>query len=59
VVEGAELLSVALDIGAPIEAVYVAPEGRSNPAVADVVNRVFASGVRVFDLAPGGHREDC
>ncbi len=52
-VEGAELLSVALDTGAPIEAVYVAPEGRSNPAVADVVNRVFATGVRVFDLAPG------
>jgi TrmH family RNA methyltransferase len=53
VVEGAELLSVALDSGALIEAVYVAPAGRSNQAVAQVVDRVFATGVRVFDLAPG------
>ena len=52
-VEGAELLSVALDSGALIEAVYVAPAGRSNQAVAEVVDRVFATGVRVFDLAPG------
>ncbi|MBF6556142.1 MAG: RNA methyltransferase [Acidimicrobiales bacterium] len=53
VVEGAELLSVAMDAGAPIEAAYVAPGGRSNPAVAGVVDRAFAAGVRVFDLAPG------
>jgi TrmH family RNA methyltransferase len=53
VVEGAELLSVALDAGAPIEAVYVAPEGRSNRVAAEVVDRAFARGVRVFDLAPG------
>jgi TrmH family RNA methyltransferase len=53
VVEGAELLSVALAAGNPIEAVYVAPEGRTNPSVAAVVDRVFATGVRVFDLAPG------
>lgn len=52
-VEGAELLSVALAAGIPIESVYVAPEGRSNPAVVAVVDRVFATGVRVFDLAPG------
>lgn len=52
-VEGAELLSVALAAGIPIESVYVAPEGRSNPSVAAVVDRVFATGVRVFDLAPG------
>ena len=53
VVEGAELLSVALAAGAPIEAVYVAPEGAGVPAVADVTDRVLASGGRVFDLAPG------
>jgi RNA methyltransferase, TrmH family len=53
VVEGAELLSVALATGVAIEAVYVAPAGRSNPAVADTVDRAFAAGVRVFDLAPG------
>jgi TrmH family RNA methyltransferase len=53
VVEGPELLSVAMDTGAPVEAVYVAPEGRATPAVADVVARAFDAGVRVFDLAPG------
>ncbi len=52
-VEGAELLAVAFEAGAQIESVYVAPEGRTNPAVAAVVDRVFDSGVRVFDLAPG------
>ncbi len=52
-VEGAELLSMALESGAPIEAVYVAPAGRTTPAVVDVVGRVFDTGVRVFDLAPG------
>ena len=52
-VEGAELLSMALDSGAPIESVYVAPEGRANPSVAAVVERVYATGVRIFDLAPG------
>ena len=53
VVEGAELLSVALDAGAAVESVYVAPEGRSNPAVAEVVARAYEGGTRVFDLAPG------
>jgi TrmH family RNA methyltransferase len=53
VVEGAELLSVALDAGARVESVYVAPEGRAADAVAAVVDRAFAEGVRVFDLAPG------
>jgi len=53
VVEGAELLSTALEAGTPIESVYVAPEGRANPAVAEVVEQVFSAGVRVFDLAPG------
>ncbi len=51
--EGPELLAVALDAGAPVEAVYVAPEGRANPGVAAVVDRAFDSGIRVFDLAPG------
>jgi TrmH family RNA methyltransferase len=53
VVEGAELVSMALESGTPIESVYVAPEGRSNPAVTVVVEQVFAAGGRVFDLAPG------
>ena len=53
VVEGAELLSVALAAGAPIEAVYVAPEGASAPAVVEVTQRILSQGGRVFDLAPG------
>ena len=52
-VEGAELVSMALESGAPIESVYVAPEGRGTPAVTAVVAQVLAAGGRVFDLAPG------
>ena len=51
--EGPELLSVALEAGAVVESVYVAPEGRTNPGVAAVVDRAFTSGIRVFDLEPG------
>lgn len=53
VVESAELLSVAMEAGTPIESVYLAPGGRSNPAVADAVDRAFGTGARIFDLAPG------
>jgi TrmH family RNA methyltransferase len=53
VVEGAELLSVALAAGASIEAVYVAPEGAAAPAVVNVTQRILSQGGRVFDLAPG------
>ncbi len=44
---------MALDAGATVEAVYVAPEGRTNEGVGTVVDRAFAAGVRVFDLDPG------
>jgi TrmH family RNA methyltransferase len=53
VVEGAELLSVAMAAGAGVEAVYVAPEGADVPVVVEVTDRVLADGGRVFDLAPG------
>jgi len=53
VVEGSELLSMALEAGAPIESVYVAPEGRANSSVAEVVERAYATGARIFDLGPG------
>jgi TrmH family RNA methyltransferase len=53
VVEGAELLSVAMAAGVDIEAVYVAPEGAGMPAVREVTSTVLAGGGRVFDLAPG------
>ncbi|MGH9189099.1 MAG: TrmH family RNA methyltransferase [Acidimicrobiales bacterium] len=48
VLEGAKLVAEALDGGAGIEAVYLAP-GASGP----VVDRVLGSGLRVFELAPG------
>ena len=44
---------MALDAGAAVESVYVAPEGRTNHSVATVVDRAFDAGVRVFDLGPG------
>ncbi len=53
VVEGAELLSVAMAAGAPVESVYVAPEGLDVPSVVEVTARVLEQGGRVFDLAPG------
>jgi TrmH family RNA methyltransferase len=53
VVEGAELLSVALDAGVAVESVYVAPEGRDNAAVTAVAARAFEVGSRVFDLESG------
>jgi TrmH family RNA methyltransferase len=53
VVEGAELLSVAIAAGHDVEAVYVAPEGGDVPAVVEVTSRVLETGGRVFDLAPG------
>ena len=53
VVEGAELLSVALDAGAPVESVYLAPDAGDNPSVAAAVARAFEAGSRVFDLGAG------
>jgi len=53
VVEGAELLSVAVAAGADVEAVYVDPAGADTPSVAAVTATVLAAGGRVFDLAPG------
>jgi TrmH family RNA methyltransferase len=53
VVEGAELLRCALDAGAPLESVYVAPEGDQDRAVQEVRHRAEQAGVRVFPLAAG------
>lgn len=52
-VEGAELLSTALDAGAVVEAVYLAPEGRPGGPEREVAERAHRAGARVFDLAPG------
>jgi TrmH family RNA methyltransferase len=47
------LLSTALDAGAAVEAVYVAPGGRAAAAAVRAVERAHTFGARVFDLAPG------
>ncbi|HUF33136.1 MAG TPA: RNA methyltransferase [Acidimicrobiales bacterium] len=50
VLEGAKLLSEALDAGAALEAVFVAPGATG---VDDVVQRAFDAGARVHHLEPG------
>lgn len=53
VLEGPELLAVALDAGAPVESVYLAPGARAAAGVAEAVDRAYEAGARIFDLAPG------
>ena len=48
VVEGAKVLSEALDAGVPVESVYLA-SGASD----EVASRAFDAGARIFELAPG------
>lgn len=48
VIEGTKLLREALDAGAPVEAVFVAP-GASDPSI----DRAHDAGLIVFELAPG------
>jgi TrmH family RNA methyltransferase len=49
VLEGAKLIGEALNAGAPVETVFVAPGGERDP----VVERAAAAGVRISRLAPG------
>ena len=51
VVEGANAITAALDAGAALEALYVAPG--ASAAESAVAERALGAGVRVFDLAPG------
>jgi TrmH family RNA methyltransferase len=53
VTEGAELLRCALEAGAPVESLYVAPAGDADPATQEVCRRATAVGARVFPLAAG------
>jgi TrmH family RNA methyltransferase len=53
VAEGAELIRCALDAGAPVESVYVSPEGGSDGPTQEVCRRASAAGARVFPLAAG------
>lgn len=53
VTEGAKVISVALDAGAAVEAIYCAPGARGLEGCAEVIERVHAGGGRVFDLDAG------
>jgi TrmH family RNA methyltransferase len=53
VAEGAELIRCALEAGAPLESVYVSPDGDHDGATQDVCRRVIAAGARVFPLGAG------
>jgi TrmH family RNA methyltransferase len=53
VAEGAELIRTALDVGTPVESVYVSPAGDDDPTTQEVCRRAAAAGARVFYLAPG------
>jgi TrmH family RNA methyltransferase len=53
VAEGAELLRTALDVGAPVESVYVSPAAGDDGAIQEICRRATAAGARVFPLAPG------
>ena len=53
VLEGPTLLREALDVGAPIEGVYVAPRPAGATDDGPEVAAAWARGLRVHDLAPG------
>ncbi|MEA2702859.1 MAG: methyltransferase, TrmH family [Actinomycetota bacterium] len=53
VVEGAKVLAEALDAGAPVESLYLAPGAEGSGAAGAVIERAVDAGVRVFDLGPG------
>lgn len=53
VVEGVKIVEAALQAGAPVEAVYHAPEAAESPAAVALVERALAAGARVFPLQRG------
>jgi TrmH family RNA methyltransferase len=53
VAEGAKLLLTALDGGAPLEGVYVAPEAEAHQLAVEVMARAAEAGVRVHRLGRG------
>jgi len=53
VAEGAKIVAAALDAGADIEGVYVAPEASRGHFATEVVDRARLAGIRVFALEAG------
>jgi RNA methyltransferase, TrmH family len=53
VAEGAKVLEAAVEAGAPLEAIFVAPDVESSGTAARVLEVAQRSGIRVYELAPG------
>ena len=53
VAEGARVLEAAVAAGAPIEALYVAPDVEASKSANSVVIAAHESGIRVYELATG------
>jgi TrmH family RNA methyltransferase len=53
VAEGLKVVQAALDAGAPVNTIFIAAEGATNPAVTELADEAFKRGARVFDLGPG------
>jgi len=53
VAEGAKVLEAAVAAGAPIEAIYVAPDVESSGTATRVLESAQRSGIRVYELAAG------
>ncbi len=51
--EGSKVISAALDVGAPMEALFYAPEATSDDRAGAVIEQALGAGVRVHQLAPG------
>ncbi|HEX6476418.1 MAG TPA: RNA methyltransferase [Acidimicrobiales bacterium] len=51
--EGSKVISVALDVGAPVEALFYAPEASTDDRAGEVIDRALDAGVRVYELGPG------
>jgi TrmH family RNA methyltransferase len=53
VAEGSKVISVALDVGAPVEALFYAPQVSSDDRAAALIEQALGAGVRVYPLGPG------
>jgi TrmH family RNA methyltransferase len=53
VAEGSKVISVALDVGAPVEALYYAPQASTDDRARAVLDQALGAGVRVYQLGPG------
>jgi TrmH family RNA methyltransferase len=53
VADGSRVISVALDAGAPVEALYYAPQVSADDRAGAVVEQAIGAGVRAYELGPG------